>query len=205
MPIMNVLPIVARKINQTGIPYVIGGSMAAVINGCTSIQPNDIDVILQNPVDVEKLISAFEGFLGEPQPTENPDMSTWISTKSHRVLTFEDPSNHIWTFARLLIQGVKVEIANIKPAHDIEYVPETGIWENGPAIWPYIKQVTMEDTPIPVLPLEIQLETNLNRGLEDRIASILDVFRRKGYDAELLKFSLSKENHLKMKEILDES
>ncbi len=39
--------------------------------GCTSIQPNDIDVISKKPLDVEKIVSAFEDFLGEPQPTES--------------------------------------------------------------------------------------------------------------------------------------
>ena len=123
-------------------------------------------------------------------------MSNWICTLSQPTINFEDPFHNRWTFARLLFKGIKVEVGNIQPTYNFEYVPGTGMWESGPAIWPYIKQVTIEDVIIPVLPLEIQLETNLNRKLEDRTVNIIDVLKREGYDSELLKFSLSRENYL---------
>jgi hypothetical protein len=44
---------------------------------------------------------------------------------------------------------------------------------------------------VPVVPLEIQLETNLERGLPDRVAQIVDRFRQDGYDRELLDHSLA--------------
>lgn len=160
MNIINALIEVARRINQKDIPYVIGGSTATAINGCTSIKPNDIDVILQNPGDVEKVVFIFEDFLSESQASEITNVADWFSTKSRAVIDFVDPFNNTWTFARVLINDIKVEIANICPTSDFEYVPETGIWESGPIIWPYIKQVILEGTTISVLPLEIQLETN---------------------------------------------
>jgi hypothetical protein len=48
--------------------------------------------------------------------------------------------------------------------------------------------------PIPVVPLEIQLETNLSRGLEERSAEILAVLRRSGYDRRLIEKALSREH-----------
>lgn len=205
MNLMHVLAEVAGTINQTGIPYVIGGSAATVMNGCTSIQPNDIDVILKNAPDVEKVVCLFEAFLPESQVVEHTDVSKWRSTPSQPVITFADHSNYTWTFARFVIRGVKVEIGSIEPTPDFEYVPATGIWESGPSVWPYIKRVVIKDTDIPVLPLEIQLETNMNRGLEDRIANIIEVFRSEGYDSELLRFSLGKENYLNVIESIQET
>ncbi|WP_206023859.1 hypothetical protein [Saccharibacillus alkalitolerans] len=131
---------------------------------------------------------------------ESADMSDWLSTRLQPVIHFEDSFHPMWTFARFLIEDVKVEIGNINPGYDFKYVPETGIWESGPAIWPYIKEVTVKDTSMPVLSLEIQLETNMNRELEHRIANIIDVFKREGYNSELLKFSLSEENYLSIRD-----
>jgi hypothetical protein len=44
---------------------------------------------------------------------------------------------------------------------------------------------------VPVVPLEIQLQTNLQRGLDERVADIVGVLRRDGYDAALIGQSLS--------------
>ena len=43
-----------------------------------------------------------------------------------------------------------------------------------------------------VVPLEIQLETNLNRGLENRVDEIIAVFQKSGYDRTLVQKSLNK-------------
>jgi hypothetical protein len=55
--------------------------------------------------------------------------------------------------------------------------------------------------PLPVVPLEIQLETNLNRGLEERSVEIVAVLRQRGYDSRLLQRALSRE-HLETFEAL---
>ncbi|SFS56883.1 hypothetical protein [Paenibacillus sp. 453mf] len=107
MNIINALIEVARRINQKDIPYVIGGSTATAINGCTSIKPNDIDVILQNPGDVEKVVFIFEDFLSESQASEITNVADWFSTKSRAVIDFVDPFNNTWTFARVLINDIK--------------------------------------------------------------------------------------------------
>ena len=45
---------------------------------------------------------------------------------------------------------------------------------------------------MPVAPLEIQLGTCLSRGLEDRVAAIIAVFREGGYDRKLLEMALNR-------------
>ena len=44
---------------------------------------------------------------------------------------------------------------------------------------------------MPVVPLEIQLETNLTRGLEGRVAGIIDIFCTREYNKDLLRLALS--------------
>jgi len=64
-----------------------------------------------------------------------------------------------------------------------------------------LKQVHFDKYIIPVVPLEIQLETNMSRGLTERVEEIVRVFREKGYDQQLLSIAL-KQTHLKQFEVL---
>jgi hypothetical protein len=55
---------------------------------------------------------------------------------------------------------------------------------------------------LPVIPLEIQLETNMNRNLENRIKEMIKVFQLSGYDEELINFALSDGNRLKFQDLI---
>ena len=49
---------------------------------------------------------------------------------------------------------------------------------------------------------EIQLQTNLSRELNNRVNGILEVFRVRGYDSDLLKVSLSHEHYNQISNLL---
>jgi len=70
-----------------------------------------------------------------------------------------------------------------------------GIWEAGPEIWPHIRRVSFRGHRVPVVPLEIQLGTSLGRGLDQRVAEIVRVLDRDGYDEMLIGKALSPDHY----------
>jgi hypothetical protein len=80
-----------------------------------------------------------------------------------------------------------------------------GIWEAGPEIWPYVRRIAFAGHPVPVVPLEIQLETNLSRGLEQRTAGTIAVLKRDGYDRELVRKALSREHQEQFEALMNEA
>jgi hypothetical protein len=93
-----------------------------------------------------------------------------------------------------MVHGINLEIAHITAPEGFPTSEEgAGIWKAGPEIRPYLRHVSFADLRIPVVPLEIQLETNLQRGLEDRAAEIVSVLRKSGRDRALIEKALTKE------------
>ena len=76
-----------------------------------------------------------------------------------------------------------------------------GIWEAGPEIWPHIRCVPFARTRVPVVPLEIQLETSIVRGMQERTAAILAALRHNGYDHSLIQKALHSD-HLEKSEAM---
>jgi hypothetical protein len=68
-----------------------------------------------------------------------------------------------------------------------------GIWEAGPEIWPHIRKVPFAGRLVPVVPLEIQIQTSFGRGLEERTAEMVAVLQQSSYDRELLQKALKRE------------
>jgi hypothetical protein len=60
--------------------------------------------------------------------------------------------------------------------------------------------IPFKDMELPVIPLEIQLETNMNRNLEQRINEIIKIFRSKGYNEKLINYALNQTNRKKFQE-----
>ncbi|MGG1515696.1 hypothetical protein ABE504_09810 [Paenibacillus oryzisoli] len=75
-----------------------------------------------------------------------------------------------------------------------------GIWEGGKYIWELKKLVEFENHEVPVVPLEIQLESNIRRNRPDRKDAILNALITYGYDDELLRKALSKTNREQFKD-----
>ena len=95
-------------------------------------------------------------------------------------------------FLRFSLAGVKVEAAHIRPPLTAS-VPAGagGIREASPTIWPWVYPLAWQGFQVPVVPLEIQLETNLTRGLEGRVAAIIDILCTGEYNKDLLRLALS--------------
>ncbi|KHL96881.1 hypothetical protein QW71_04445 [Paenibacillus sp. IHB B 3415] len=69
-----------------------------------------------------------------------------------------------------------------------------GIWEGGQAIWNYARRLPFEGYTVPVVPLEIQLESNIRRNRTERVEAILRVFKDRGYNETLLQKALSNDS-----------
>lgn len=195
MNIFDALHLINEKLNKIPkLKWAVVGSMATAIQGCNII-PGDIDIWISRKIDVEKAVNYFDDYIPEDSAvrTMNDD---WLSSKKQPVVTFQIGDTS-WTFGRFYMKHIKIEIAHAMPHKIMSYVPGTGIWENGPDISNFIKVVHTDGHSIPVVPLEVQLQTNFSRDKEKRILEITKVFKTEGYDKKLLKYCLDHKNHQK--------
>jgi hypothetical protein len=113
----------------------------------------------------------------------------WYSSQVEPVRNGPDAYGYTWTFARWYLDGCKVEAAHITPP---AHAPaQRGIWEAGPDIWAHVQAVRWQGYIVPVAPLEIQLGTNLQRSLAERVEVIVQVLGAQGFDEPLLRQCLS--------------
>jgi len=177
------------------INWMIMGSSATALQGC-QVTPNDIDIIFEKPVGVLHLAQLMMDYtVDQTDEVAAHFNNNWQSSKQVPVIIDEDNSKEdCWHFARWFINDFKIEAAHIKPPLDYlsNKKENSGIWEGGPEIWLYVKRVKYGRYSIPVIPLEIQLQTNLQRGLTSRIDEIIRVFKEQGYNHSILQKSLSK-------------
>ena len=169
------------------------GSAATAVQGCR-VTPRDIDLLAIEPgvpIHFAKLMSAHT----PEQCPHAPDHADWLSSAETPLWIGPDDYGFTWRFGRWLVEGMKVEIAHIVAPQGFptsEY--GAGVWEAGPEIWPHVRRVSFGEYRIPVVPLEIQLETAMQRGLEERAAEIVSVLQNSGYDHDLLRRALTKEH-----------
>ncbi|QVK18938.1 hypothetical protein KHQ81_04300 [Mycoplasmatota bacterium] len=182
--------------------WMIMGSMATALQGCNII-PNDMDIIMKNKKDVYLLAKLMDKYaINESNEEAVHYNDNWKSTKKNPTLEDEyDKTKDCWTFGRWFMEAYKIECASIIPPEDYlcNKKESDGIWEGGPEIWKYKKYVNFDNYIIPVVPLEVQLETNLSRNYQDRVDKIIDLFNTYSFDKELLIYSLSKKNKEKIR------
>ncbi|HEY69550.1 MAG TPA: hypothetical protein G4O08_03090, partial [Anaerolineae bacterium] len=158
------------------------------------VSPRDIDILAINPAAVFRFAELMAEYT--PERCKDPkDHSEWYSSEQERVSEGPDDAGRVWTFARWILDGLKVEVAHIAaPEGFKDSAVGAGIWEAGPESWPHIRRVRFRDHRVPVVPLEIQLETCLRRGLEVRVSEIVGVLLRDGYNHALIESGLSKDH-----------
>jgi hypothetical protein len=169
--------------------WAVIGSVASALQGC-ALHPRDVDLLVALPDDVARWAAFMAPFDGSPEGHAD-DADTWLSTTDSPVHSGPDGYGFMWHFARTYIAGCKVEVAHLAPPEGFPTSSDgAGIWEAGPEIWPHVKLVAFGGRQVPVVPLEIQLETAMARDLPERVQAILSVLRVHGHDADLLRRSL---------------
>ena len=176
------------------------GSVATALQGCR-VTPRDIDLLAIEPGVAFRFADLMSAHAPEQCP-HTSDHADWLSSAETPLSIGPDDYGFAWHFGRWLVEGVKVEIAHIVAPEGFPTSADgAGIWEAGPEIWPYVRRVSFGEHRVAVVPLEIQLGTNLSRGLEERTTEIVSVLKKKGYDRELVRRALSGE-HLQAFEAL---
>lgn len=167
------------------------GSVASALQGC-QVSPRDLDLLAIRPAEVTRFAELMWAYT--PKHVDHPtDHADWLSSQETPLSIGPDDCGFVWHFGRWMVDGVKVEMAHIVPPAGMPMSADgAGIWEAGPEIWPHIRMVPFGGRRVPVVPLEIQLGTCFSRGLEERVAAIVAVFREGGYDRKLLEMALSR-------------
>lgn len=189
----NLMPQIGPPATGPETRWAVIGSAATVLQGC-AVTPRDIDLLAAHPEGVRRFVRLMEPYTPE-RCKHFPDHADWRSSRDRPVSVGPDEYGFFWHFARWVAEGVKVEIAHIAAPEGFPTSKNgAGMWESGPEIWPHVKNVRWGDHVVPVVPLEIQLETCMRRRLEERAAAIVAVLRRGGYDADLIRKALREEH-----------
>ncbi|AIQ47745.1 hypothetical protein R70723_18970 [Paenibacillus sp. FSL R7-0273] len=126
--------------------WIVVGSGASLIQGCP-IQPNDLDIMVKRSSDVKRSARLFMDLLPETGPSLIFNKH-WLSSK--RAVTYTVCSEAgTWAFARIMIKGFQLELANTM---DQDYA------ELSPVVWEKRRLVNYSGIYVPVVPLEMQLE-----------------------------------------------
>lgn len=193
----KILDTTYNTLTQKNIEWVIMGSVATFLQGI-DIVPGDIDILMKSPEGVYFFADLMSEYaIDKCEAGKNHQEDNWQSSKELPVVADEpNPTEAVWCFGRWYINNFKVEVAHITPPSDylVNKKPNTGIWEGGPEVWSFVKHINYKSYALPVLPLEIQLQTNMNRKLDLRINKIINLFKLKKYDEQLLEKSLSQNN-----------
>ncbi|MFX0066054.1 MAG: hypothetical protein ACFFC7_28135 [Candidatus Hermodarchaeota archaeon] len=186
------LQIVYTPLKEKGYKWAVIGSMASVLQGVPVI-PKDLDIIVVNPKIVYFIAELLVDFTPEKKTGNSFEDEVCFSSKEQPVYEGRDDYDYFWVFGRWKLGDADLEIAHITaPEGFLESEDHDWIWEAGPEIWPFIRSESFEGYEIPVVPLEIQLETNSSRGMEERADQIVKILLTKGYDKMLLQKALCK-------------
>lgn len=183
--------------------WIIVGSVASVLQGAV-MAPQDLDLYVRSAEDAVKLASMLEPLSLIHKSVQPHGAGGWLSSAEEPLYTQSFASGFTWTKGKWVISGFEVELVHIS---DSAGIPDSedgaGIWEGGPSIWRYARQLPWAGYPVSVVPLEIQLESNLRRQRADRVEAILRAFKDIGYDRSLLQKALSRSSRRIMEEIPD--
>lgn len=167
-------------------PWIIVGSVGSVLQKAR-IEPNDLDIYVRNREDVIEMAQLLKEFNRKGNLDPSKGGTEWFSSSDEPYMTQTFASGFTWTKGKWIIQDFPVEVVQISNSAGI---PDSdsgdGIWEGGKSIWDNVRYVEFGKYEVPVVPLEIQLESNMRRQRQDRIDAILDALIVNGYDKELL-------------------
>lgn len=181
--------------------WIIVGSVGSVLQKAIMI-PNDLDIYVQNIEDVKDIAQLLKEFNLKTKSDLSYFDVEWLSSNEEPYFTQSFSSGFTWTKGKWKIQDFSVEVVQISNSAGI---PDSdtgeGIWEGGKYIWELMKYVEFENHEIPVVPLEIQLESNIRRNRQNRIDAILNALITYDYDKDLLRKALSNTNREQFKEL----
>jgi hypothetical protein len=192
-----------------GLDWTVVGSGATALQGC-QVSPHDLDVITRVPEHVFRFAELMHPFAARECAAESPENGPWWSTAETPVYVGSywglDWHYACWDINEFLVSVVHV----VAPGGHPGFRGSGGVWECDPRVWPHIKTAGFVGQPVPVVPLEVQLETIMARGtdfegrsLEPRLVEMVRVLRQTGYDRSLLEWALRDEHIRRFDALID--
>lgn len=173
------------------VDWIVVGSVGSVLQGAR-MAPNDLDIYVHDSDDVARITSLLSRFNRKTKSELSYFDPEWLSSDEEPLFTQSFPSGFTWTKAKWKLEGFPVEVVQISNSAGIpDSESGEGIWEGGKYIWKTANKVDFAPFTVPVVPLEIQLESNVRRDRQDRMDAIVDALLTNGYDKELLSRALS--------------
>lgn len=163
----TVLPRIAHALGPAGIPWMVGGSAGAELQGA-AILPRDVDMVTTAD-GVRAVAGVLEEFLIEP-----PAQTHWADGAERAAAR---------AFVGTLTDGVRVEWA--------EAVAKEGEWS--PATMARARVVARGGIDVRVAPIEYALAKALKRADADRSAAILRAVPRTQLDPALVEGLLAED------------
>jgi hypothetical protein len=196
------------RAQSEGLEWAVVGSAATALQGCR-ICPHDIDIITRIPEHVFRFAAFMRPFAAAECAAESPENGPWCSTQDKPVYVGSYWGLD-WHFARWEIDDTNVEIVHIvAPGGHQGFRNTNGVWECDPTVWPHVKTVAFAGRAVPVVPLEVQLETTMTRGytfsgesLEGRAIEMVRVLREEGCDRSLLEWAMRDEHIARFDEMV---
>lgn len=174
--------------------WMIVGSVGSVLQHA-EMTPNDLDLYVGDVESVKQLAALLQKYNLKSKSGRAYSDPEWYSSDEEPYFTQTFPSGFTWSKGKWRIHDCIVEVVHISNAAGI---PDSdsgeGIWEGGRYIWEFTRYVEFGGRLVPVVPLEIQLESNLRRQRQERVDAIIRALVSNGYDKELLAKALSREN-----------
>ena len=174
------------RLADTRIEWLVIGSAASALQG-VEIEPRDVDLLFRTREDLMAFVRKMHGLT--PSSPEAPlSVEDWRSSQAQPIKTETFPGAFTWHKAAWDIEGVRLDATAIENNGVPDSLHGDGVWEGGDHVWSFVARVQ----DLPVVALEVQLESCLRRDLDSRARAIAVCLQHSGYAVERLVQVLSR-------------
>ena len=159
---------------------------ASALQG-VEIEPRDVDLLFRTREDLMAFVRKMHGLT--PSSPEAPlSVEDWRSSQAQPIKTETFPGAFTWHKAAWDIEGVRLDATAIENNGVPDSLHGDGVWEGGDHVWSFVTRAQ----DLPVVALEVQLESCLRRDLDSRARAIAVCLQHSGYAVERLVQVLSR-------------
>ena len=174
------------RLADTRIEWLVIGSAASALQG-VEIEPRDVDLLFRTREDLMAFVRKMHGLT--PSSPEAPlSVEDWRSAQAQPIKTETFPGAFTWHKAAWDIEGVRLDATAIENNGVPDSLHGDGVREGGDHGW----SVVTRAQDLPVVALEVQLESCLRRDLDSRARAIAVCLQHSGYAVERLVQVLSR-------------
>ena len=174
------------RLADTRIEWLVIGSAASALQG-VEIEPRDVDLLFRTREDLMAFVRKMHGLT--PSSPEAPlSVEDWRSSQAQPIKTETFPGAFTWHKAAWDIEGVRLDATAIENNGVPDSLHGDWVWEGGDHVWSFVTRAQ----DLPVVALEVQLESCLRRDLDSRARAIAVCLQHSGYAVERLVQVLSR-------------